>query len=293
MAIITIDNSAGVCQGVNKAIDIAEYLLTGAAKVYSLGELVHCTAEVTRLEKKGLTLIEINEINSITNSNIIIRSHGVTPDTHFKLAMSNNTIHDATCYLVRQLQNKIKISSTQMQKVGGQVIIFGRMNHPEIDGLLGFSNSPTYVLQDTKELSEIDFGKPTCVFAQTTSNEHDYHNFITELIENIKEKGFSGESLQIYNTICNNIKKRIPALTQFAKDHETIIFVAGKQSSNGQYLFSVCESENSKSYSITSKDELNADWFKESTTIGVTGAASTPLWLLEEVADAINELLLS
>ncbi len=291
MVSVTIDPYAGFCPGVTKAINTADQLLEGYPSVYSFGELVHCSEELGRLESQGLKVMTREELDKVNDSVILIRAHGVTPRTQFRLEISNNTIVDATCGIVRRLQHKVKTCSHEMKEVDGQVVIFGKLKHPEVEGLLGYTQGNAIVVEKPDDLSVINFDKPMSVFAQTTSNVGDYESFIRNIYLKLDDLGINKDSVQIYNTICGSIKVRVPRLKQFAHEHDVIIMVSGEQSSNGKYLTSILKNENSLTYKISSESELNADWFAGVNKIGITGAASTPVWLLEKVANAVRNMV--
>lgn len=291
MVTVTIDPFAGFCPGVSKAISTADDLVESYPSVYSFGELVHCPEEIDRLESQGLKIMTGEDIDKIHDSAILIRAHGITPRTQYRLEISDNTVIDATCSIVRRLQQKVKTCSHEMKAVDGQVIIFGKRKHPEVEGLLGYSACRTIIVEKADDLSDIDFNKPMSVFAQTTSNVCDYESFISHLNQKMDELGINKQSVQIYNTICGSIKVRVPKLKLFARENDVVIIVSGEQSSNGKYLASILKNENPRSYKVSSEAELSEDWFTGSATIGITGAASTPEWLLEKVAAAVENLV--
>lgn len=291
MIIINIDPYAGFCPGVTKAINLAGNLLQENDHVYSLGELVHCPEELNRLEDMGLNIMSLNDLDSLNSAKILIRAHGVTPGTQYKLQISNNDIIDGTCKIVHHLQQKVKISSLRMQSVGGQIIIFGKRKHPEVEGLIGYCSCKVLVIENADDLSGIDMDSPMDIFAQTTANDSDYERFISNLYIRMKDIGGNEENIQIFNTICGSIKSRVPKLKIFAKENDVIIFVSGEQSSNGAYLSSICKEENVNTYRVSAENQLNLHWFEGVNKVGITGAASTPVWLLEKIAIEIRGLL--
>lgn len=291
MITITIDPNAGFCPGVTKAINLAGKLLEDNTGVYSLGELVHCPEELNRLEGSGLKIMSLDDLNDVNHSTILIRAHGVTPDTQYKLQISNNEVVDATCRIVQNLQQKIKISSLRLKSIGGQVIIFGKRKHPEVEGLVGYCYSKVVIVEKADDISGIDLNSPMDIFAQTTVNVADFERFISVLYARLKESGINDENVQIFNTICGSIKHRVPNLKLFARDNDAIIFVSGEQSSNGAYLSSISKEVNANTYKISDEKQLKPKWFEGVQKIGVTGAASTPIWLLEKVAAEIEHLM--
>ena len=290
MITINIDPNAGFCPGVTKAINIAGQLLQGNIDVFSLGELVHCPEELNRLEDNGLRIISPGDLDTLTNSKILIRAHGVTPETQYKLQLSSNEVVDATCKIVHSLQQKVKTSSLRMQSIGGQIVIFGKRKHPEVEGLIGYCSSKVVVVENADDLSGIDLNSPMDIFAQTTINVSDFERFVSNLFLQFKGLGINNENVQIFNTICGSIKHRVPNLKSFAQNNDVIVFVSGEQSSNGAYLSSISKGVNVNTYKISDEKQLKSEWFEGARKIGITGAASTPNWLLEKVALEIEHL---
>lgn len=291
MALINIDPHAGFCPGVKKAILFADELLHESVNLYSLGELVHCPEEIERLGTLGLKVITEDEIPKLKNASILIRAHGVNPKTQHLLDSSGNRIIDATCSIVKRLQQKIKLCSVQMLPRNGQVVIFGKKNHPEVIGLLGYCQGRTAIVENYTDLSAVDLSVPLCIFAQTTSNATDYEEFVKHLFLNFKQKGIKTDQVQVFNSICGSMKRRVPELIKFAKQNDVVVFVSGRQSSNGAYLASVSASVNSNTYRVSNIDELKREWFYNAQSIGITGATSTPVWLLEKISAEIQLLL--
>lgn len=291
MPTINIDPFAGFCPGVKKAIDTVDDLLEAPGQVYSLGELVHNPEEISRLEERGLKVLNIEDVGKIHDSRVLIRAHGVTPEIHHKLSISSNDVYDATCNIVHRLQQKIKLSSRQMLEQDGQVVIFGKKKHPEVQGLLGYCNSKVVVSEKPDEISDIEFTKPISIFAQTTANVAGFESFVNNIYEGVKKSGMGPENIQVYNTICGPMKLRVPNLKNFAREHDVIIFVAGKESSNGAYLASICSEENNKTYTVSAEGQLDESWFLNADKIGITGGNSTPVWLLNKIASEVKSFI--
>lgn len=291
MIIVDIDPSAGFCPGVTKAITIADNQLTGNQDIYSLGELVHCPDEINRLEDKGLKIMSLEELDTVNNSKILIRAHGIAPNIQYKLQISNNEVIDATCKIVHHLQQKVKISSFRMQSNDGQIIIFGKRKHPEVEGLLGYINSKVVVVENSDDLSGIDLTKPMDVFAQTTVNVSDFEKFVNNLFAGLRDAEIDESNVQIFNTICGSIRMRVPNLKVFAREHDVVIFVSGEQSSNGAYLSSISKEENINTFKVSAEGQVKQEWFADAQKIGITGAASTPVWLLEKIAKEIKRII--
>jgi 4-hydroxy-3-methylbut-2-enyl diphosphate reductase len=288
MTTVEIDKYSGFCNGVKKAISTAEELLEQSVNLYSLGEMVHCPEEINRLASKGLKEILLKDVTTLNGASILIRAHGVTPQVKEHLDSTNNRVIDATCLIVKRLQHKVKESSELMSRRNGLLIIFGKKNHPEVIGLLGYCSSDFLVIEKPEESSLVDVSRPITIFSQTTSNVSDFETFIHNLEKMYSDSGVSMEHLQVNNTICGQMKRRVPELKLFANKHDVIIFVSGANSSNGKYLASVCKAVNENTYHVAGAEQIDYRWFNRAKSIGVSGATSTPTWLLEEVAKEIN-----
>ena len=282
--VVTIDPSAGFCFGVVRAVKTAENEILQGRQLSSLGDLVHNEQEIKRLNKIGLRSVTPDMFENIHNQAILIRAHGEPPET-FKTAKKNNvTLIDATCPIVTRLQQRIAVSHVEMKERGGQVLIYGKQGHPEVTGLLGYTDGEAVVVKEEKDMENIDFSRPLRLYSQTTMSREGF--------EKIREKIsalLDGHSdFKAYNTVCGQISGRVPLLIDFAGQHDVIIFVSGKKSSNGNYLYGICKEVNPASYFISAKKDIDEVWFENVKTVGVSGATSTPVWMLEEVAEAIT-----
>jgi 4-hydroxy-3-methylbut-2-enyl diphosphate reductase len=285
--IIEIDPSAGFCSGVNRAIRFAEESLQHLDSLSCLGNLVHNEAELKRLKSLGMNFIEHEDIGPETK-NVFIRAHGEPPETYKKLESSENHIVDATCPVVLRLQRKVKESSRIFHENGkGKVIIFGKPGHPEIIGLLGQTYGNAILVKNIDEAHQLDFSLPMAIFAQTTANEDEYNLLCRFISEQSFLKTGSHGNVEIFQSICRQMSQRAPALREFAKNHDIVIFVSGSESSNGKYLAGISKKINPRTYVVKDSTEIG-DWFQHTDRIGISGATSTPLWLMQSVADYIK-----
>lgn len=269
---VTIDNSSGFCFGVVYAIEMAEDILSEDKYLYCLGDIVHNDEEVKRLKAKGLRIIDHEALGSLKNEKVLIRAHGEAPST-YELALKNNlTLIDASCPVVLKLQNRIKNSHDDDE----QVLIFGKHGHAEVIGLQGQTNGKAIVFQDIAELDNVDLPKKFTLYSQTTKSTDKFYAIKDELLNR-------GYDVKANDTICRQVSSRYEDLATFVKDYEKIIFVSGKKSSNGMVLFDVCKTHNENTYFISNASELEPIWFKPNDRIGICGATSTPMWLMEEV----------
>ena len=308
MLTVDIDTNSGFCAGVIRAIGKAEEFLGKNERLYSLGAIVHNDAELSRLTQMGLVTIDKEDLGEMVNAageTLLIRAHGEPPQTYTLAEGLGFKIIDCTCPVVLQLQKKIK-DAYELCKAGeglGQIIIFGKTGHAEVLGLVGQTEGTAIVvenfimLQEMIENGTIRLDAPTMVFSQTTKSPAEYAHVCASLLEKMaKSNGMTVENfknsgrLLIHNTICSQVASRHQKLTKFALQHDIIIFVSGKASSNGKVLCDLCKSLNIRTYHITSASEIKRDWFRADDSVGVCGATSTPKWLLEEVANEILAL---
>ena len=284
---VETDPSSGFCGGVIRAVSKAEEYLAANEHLYSLGAIVHNERELERLRSRGLrTISSLDEVPE--GETVLVRAHGEPPQTYLKANERRLTLIDCTCPVVLKLQQRIKEAYLRL-KGRGKVIIFGRVGHAEVLGLLGQAGGDALVieneamLQDAIDKGLLDFSGPMEIFSQTTKSPREYEAICCRLKE-------LGADLTVHDTICAQVSGRHSRLEQFARSHSIIIFVAGESSSNGKVLFDLCRSVNPRAVRIGSVSELRKEWFRDGDSVGVCGATSTPKWLLEEVAKAILEL---
>ena len=284
---IDIERESGFCFGVSRAIKMAEEALDRGAKVYCLGEIVHNQKEIDRLTAKGLVFIDNNDLKELRDARVLIRDHGEPPQT-YELARKNNLkIIDGTCPIVQKLQKRIR--EKYLSKEKPDILIYGMENHPEVIGLKGQTEGNAIVIRDTEKLSLLNLQRNVSLFSQTTMDVGGFR----ELSEKLKSLFHVPREMklepEVNDTICRHISHRQPGLEEFAKNHDLIIFVAGKNSSNGKILFEICKKVNPNSYFISEPFEIKRHWFDDNHSVGICGATSTPHWLLHEVADHISE----
>jgi 4-hydroxy-3-methylbut-2-enyl diphosphate reductase len=289
---VDIEPGSGFCFGVENAIRIAEEELRAGEKVFCLGEIVHNDIEVTRLKDLGLISISHEEFAKLKDCKVLIRAHGEPPSTYETARQNNITVIEATCPIVHSLQGKIKHVLASVREKNGQVVIFGKQSHAEVIGLLGAASEKGLLVTGLHDLNKIDFTKPVWLFSQTTKSKTEYA-LIIEAIQKKQESMHAenpGIFLKVFNTICGQVSGREPKLKIFAGKNDVIIFVSGKNSSNGRMLYEVCLEENKRSYFISSPEEINPEWFTNAGSAGVCGATSTPRWLIHKVAGTVEKM---
>ena len=282
---VTIDQQSGFCFGVVYAIEMAEDYLRNNDRLYCLGDIVHNDEEVRRLQHKGLVIIDYEALEQMQDCTVLIRAHGEPPET-YRLALENNIrLIDASCPVVLKLQNRVR-KSEQPDK---QIVIFGKKGHAEVNGLVGQTLGRAIVISEMEELDQLDFSQPIELFSQTTKSTDKFYRIREEMERRMRDE----VHFKSNDTICRQVSNREPQLRIFSTQFDGIIFVAGKKSSNGRVLFEVCRSVNPYTYFVSSDVELQADWFVGKQTIGICGATSTPMWLMEAVKQAIEDRFIS
>ena len=275
---VTIDTKSGFCFGVEYAIEIAEEILQQDGELYCLGDIVHNDMEVKRLENMGLKIIDHDELKQMKDVKVLIRAHGEPPST-YDLAIKNNiTLMDASCPVVLKLQNRIKKSHDKKEKI----YIYGKHGHPEVKGLMGQTGKDAIVFQDIKELDLDDLPASLTLYTQTTKSKEKFYEIVSKLTK-------TGVDVNVNDTLCRQVSNRDNQLQDFSNNFDKIVFVSGTKSSNGNALFNVCKQNNSNSYFVSSSDEIDRSWFSKDEKVGVCGATSTPMWLMEEVKEKILE----
>ncbi|MDA3910320.1 MAG: 4-hydroxy-3-methylbut-2-enyl diphosphate reductase [Bacteroidales bacterium] len=285
---IELDPNSGFCFGVTNAIKMAEDILGDNETLFCLGDIVHNNVEVNRLKDLGLISINHEEYAKLHDTSVLIRAHGEPPSTYEIAKKQNIQLIDATCPVVLRLQDKIERLGKQIFSNGGQVVIYGKHGHAEVVGLIGQTGGKAIVVMDENDLKKVDFNQPIHLFSQTTRKIKDYQ----EIAAVIRNKMKNPEYLSIHNSICPSVSGREPELKEFAKNHDIIIFVSGEKSSNGKMLFKVCKEANSNAYFVSKPDDINATWFTNMNSVGISGATSTPWWLMEQVAETIKNIKL-
>ncbi|MCU4174147.1 4-hydroxy-3-methylbut-2-enyl diphosphate reductase [Carboxylicivirga sp. N1Y90] len=282
---VEIDKYSGFCFGVKKAINAATDLLQNGAPLYCVGDIVHNEAESERLRNLGMKVISHDQLSDI-NGTILFRAHGEPPLTYSKVIEAGLKLEDQTCPVVLKLQQRIKQAYQQMLKVNGQLLIFGKIGHAEVNGLVGQTDDQAIVIESINDLSKIDFSRPIELFAQTTKNPDELKLIIKEI------ELHSKASFGWHNTTCKQVTGRVPRIKEFAHLHSVIVFVGGIKSSNAKVLFHACKESNVQSHFVSSPDEINKEWFNDAVrSVGVCGATSTPMWLMVDVAEAIQKLV--
>ncbi len=282
--IVEIDKNSGFCFGVVTAITKAEEELSDTSRLYCLGAIVHNSMEVGRLESKGLITIDHEEFNKLHGGRVLFRAHGEPPTTYQQAEKNEITIIDATCPVVLNLQKRIRKAYLESDRERTQIVIYGKEAHAEVNGLVGQTEGHAIVIGKLEDLSKIDYSKNIRLFSQTTKSIEGFNRIRQE----IERRMQLDCELEFNDTICRQVANRIPKIVDFASKHELVLFVSGKESSNGKVLFDECRKVNPNIYMISDLDELDFTVLTGVKTIGICGATSTPKWLMEQLKQKIE-----
>jgi len=283
---VEIHKKSGFCFGVVNAIKSAENELAKDKELYCLGDIVHNSQEVSRLQNKGLRTINHEELKGMRNKKVLLRAHGEPPST-YDIAQENSIrIIDATCPVVLQLQKKIRKYYSESSIDNKQIVIFGKNGHAEVNGLVGQTDGTAIVVENKSDLEQLDFTRAICLFSQTTMSVDDFQEIVKEIQTRISPE----VDFKYFDTICRQVANRIPDIREFASRHDLILFVAGEKSSNGKVLLAECKKANPNTLLISTPDNIQPEWLAHAESVGICGATSTPKWLMEEVAQTVKSL---
>jgi 4-hydroxy-3-methylbut-2-enyl diphosphate reductase len=291
---VTVDKSAGFCWGVIRTIDIAESELEALPQgqsLYVLGDIIHNPMEIERLKKRGLKTISHQNLSTATDGRVLVRAHGEPPSTYEQAKHLGVALVDATCPVVWKVQERIR----KFYEKGYQVVIYGKRDHAEVVGLVGQTNGEALVIKSLEEISQIDASRKTVLFSQTTMDKQTFYQLKAELQKRIREvvvETFDEQASEFHakDTICGQVFGRDKKLREFAAQNDIMIFVAGRNSSNGKVLFHICQEANPRTFFVETESELDPRWFEGVATVGISGATSTPQWLMERVKLKIQEM---
>lgn len=281
---VEIDADSGFCFGVTRAISKAEEELRRSGRLYCLGDIVHNSDEVDRLRRMGLETISHEQMAGLRNVKVLLRAHGEPPATYETARRNGIEIIDATCPVVLRLQQRIKAAYDSPERP--QIVIYGKHGHAEVNGLLGQTDGNARVVETADDLKAVDPDRPTLLYSQTTKSL----DGLRQISDHLARRMNPDVKFSSYDTICRSVANRVDKLREFARRHDVILFVAGRKSSNGHFLFERCRDENPRTIFISSAAEINRPIIDGAETIGICGATSTPRWLMEQVRDKINDL---
>ena len=274
---INVAKTAGFCFGVKRAVDqvYEQTEKENGKKIYTYGPIIHNEEVVKDLRSRGVEVIHSEEeLAALTEGIVIIRSHGVPKGIYDLLEERKLQYVDATCPFVKKIHNIVKKASEE----GSHVIIIGNPEHPEVQGIMGWSLLPVTVIQDAEEAEQLSLPEEQkiCIVSQTTFN----YNKFKDLVEIISKKRYD---ISVLNTICNATKERQTEAKSIAKGVDAMIVIGDKHSSNTQKLFEICKKACNNTYYIQTLDDLDMNQLRSVETVGITAGASTPNKIIEEV----------
>ena len=290
--VISIDSNSGFCFGVTRAIQAAEAELT-KAPLYCLGDIVHNGQEVARLELKGLATIDYDDLRTLpAHSRVLLRAHGEPPSTYWIAQQRGIEIIDATCPVVKKLQDRIRAcyeSHRNDETVPPQIVIYGKPGHAEVIGLQGQTNNTAIVIESADQLDRLDFTRPIYLFSQTTKSVEGFQALVEAIESRFRDSGIPGYRFEYHDTICRSVANRVKELQNFARANDIVFFVGGTKSSNAKVLYKNCVEVNPNTIFISSPDEVDLSKITNpDAKVGICGATSTPLWLMEAVSERLS-----
>lgn len=282
--LIEIDPHAGFCFGVTRVVEMAEHILKHEGKLYCLGEVVHNRMEIERLQRMGLVIVSPEQFRELRHCKVLIRAHGEPPLTYTEAAERDIELIDGTCPIVLKIQRKIREDYNRHPDEQAQLAIFGKSGHAEVKGLWGQTGNTAILLQSLNDIDRIDFSRPVHLYAQTTMEKKAYMELYNEIVKRATAAGMHAESVHCNPTICAQVSNRFVNLAEFCKKHTHILFVSYAASSNGKMLFEQCRLVNDKVRFVERPSDLDLTWLSQAGSVGITGATSTPAWLMNEIA---------
>ena len=273
---VTVAKTAGFCFGVKRAVEkVYEQIEKGKTPIYTFGPIIHNEEVVRDLEERGVKVLETaEELRQLTDGVVVIRSHGVGKDIYDILEKNGIEIIDATCPFVKKIN---RIVSEQNEN-GRRVIIVGNGKHPEVEGIKGWGNDDTLVIETAEEFEKLQIsdGEKLCIVAQTTFN----YNKFQDLVEKISKTRYD---ILVLNTICNATQERQVEARQIASQVDVMIVIGGRNSSNTQKLYEICRRECKETYYIQTLKDFKPEKAGSVRSVGITAGASTPNQIIEEV----------
>ena len=288
---VTVDQHSGFCWGVVRTIDIAEEQMQNGSPLFSLGPIIHNPVEIERLQERGLQTVGLDDFKRLKGQTVLIRAHGEPPSTYERAQRNGVTLIDATCPVVTKVQERIR----KFYDNGYQIVIFGKKDHAEVIGLVGHTNNEAVVIKSVDEVVKVGTGRKTVLFSQTTMDKTTFYEIARVLREKITEfvvGTFEESAIDFHakDTICGQVSGRDKKLREFAASNDVMVFVAGRNSSNGKVLYDICREANPRTHFIEQEEELSPAWFAGAARVGISGATSTPQWLMERVKSAIEQM---
>ena len=273
---VIVAKTAGFCFGVKRAVEqVYEQIEKAERPVYTFGPIIHNEQVVEDLAQKGVRVIDTEEeLETVRDAIVIIRSHGVGKHIYDLLERNGVTVVDATCPFVKKIHRIVQ----EQQAAGRRVIIVGNPDHPEVQGIRGWGDEGTLVVENADQIENLPVSTKDklCVVAQTTFN----YNKFQDLVEKFEKKGCD---ILVLNTICNATQERQVEAKRIASEVDAMIVIGGRNSSNTQKLYEICRKECKNTYFIQTLGDFNPECVNSVRSVGITAGASTPNQIIEEV----------
>jgi 4-hydroxy-3-methylbut-2-enyl diphosphate reductase len=272
---IIIAKNSGLCYGVKRALEMAASTRRRrSGKVLTFGELIHNPQVIAELKNQGIHSTE--DLESLGEGTIIIRSHGVAPEVYRGLEKKEIEIIDATCPIVKKIQKLV----ARLAKKNAEVVIVGNRRHPEIRGLTGYGGRKTRIVEDEAQARDLPQKRKRAVLAQSTQDLFLFGKVVAALLEKTAE-------LEVYNTICRSTRIRQKSTSDLASRVDVLFIVGGKNSSNTKRLYEISKRILKNTHFIENAGQISPRLLKGATRIGISGGASTPP---EAIAEAVAKV---
>lgn len=287
---VTIDSHSGFCFGVTRAIKAAESELQNGA-LCCLGDIVHNGQEVARLENMGLRTIDYDDLRTLHHARVLLRAHGEPPSTYWIAQQRGLEVIDATCPVVKKLQDRIRAcyeTHKNDEALPPQIVIYGKPGHAEVIGLQGQTNDTAIVIESAEQLDRLDFTRPIYLFSQTTKSVEGFQALVEKIDSRYRNTGIPEYRFEHHDTICRSVANRVKELQDFARSQDVVLFVGSTKSSNARVLYNHCKEANPNTFFISSPEEASDLPLRGDIKVGICGATSTPLWLMESIASTLD-----
>jgi len=273
---ILLAKKAGFCSGVRRAFHITEEASREAGSWCTLGPLVHNDEVVRYFRTKGIE--PVNKIEDINCGGVIIRTHGVSPEVIQQAAQQGFLTQDATCPLVKRVHEVAEL----LKGEGYDIIIYGDLDHPEVEGILGWCNNKATVVANTDEAHQVNEVRRLGIISQTTKDEKEFYAIAAALLPKAQE-------VRVFNTLCSATRQRQEAARELSQEVELMLVIGDQNSSNTKTLTQECLKTGVKTWQIQSAADIKPEYLVGVNKVGITAGASTPDWIIKEVLDRMTE----
>ncbi|MBO4679540.1 MAG: 4-hydroxy-3-methylbut-2-enyl diphosphate reductase [Lachnospiraceae bacterium] len=277
---VVLSENAGFCFGANRGYNAVKDAIGEGIPIYTYGPILNNSFIVRDFEEKGVRVVnDLDELESLPKGKIIIRSHGVSKAEYDRLSGSGFEIFDATCPFVKRIHRIVEKESAG----GSEIIVVGNPKHPEVMGIVGWSQNGATVIENSEEADNFSFDsdKKYCVVSQTTFNRNKFQ----ELVELFEKRSYN---ILVMNTICDATSIRQTEAEELSKRAEVMIVIGDLHSSNSKKLYEICKANCEQTYFIQELSDIVGRLPKVSGLVGITAGASTPKYIIEEVQSYVR-----